>query len=49
MIELPSDIDAKDDTGMPRRVKTFAIVAAILALAFDFLHLVGRGLGGHSF
>jgi hypothetical protein len=36
-----------NDHRTPRWVKLFAIIVAILVLAFVALHLTGRGLGNH--
>ena len=36
-----------DDTGTPRWVKAFGIVALVLVLAFVVLHLAGGGFGHH--
>jgi hypothetical protein len=40
--------DAGDDTGTPRWVKMFGLVALVLVLLFVVLHLTGRGLGDHT-
>jgi hypothetical protein len=37
-----------DDAGIPRWVKVFAIVAAILAMAFIVMHLSGGGMMHHA-
>jgi len=37
-----------DDTGTPRWVKVFGIIALVLVFVFIILHLTGHGLGGHT-
>jgi hypothetical protein len=36
-----------ENTGTPRWVKVFGIIAVVLLLLFVILHLTGGGLGGH--
>jgi len=36
-----------DDTGTPRWVKVFGIIAIVLVLLFVIMHVTGGGLGGH--
>ena len=36
------------DTGTPRWVKVFGIIALVLVFVFIILHLTGHGLGGHT-
>ena len=43
----PSSPDSNGDTGTPRWVKVFGIVALVLVLLFVILHLAGGGLGRH--
>lgn len=38
----------QDNTGTPRWVKVFGIIATVLAILFIVLHLAGGGLGGHA-
>ena len=40
--------DTGDDTGPPRWVKVFGIIALVLVLVLIILHLTGHGLGGHT-
>lgn len=37
-----------DDTGAPRWVKVFGIIAVFLVLLFFGLHLTGNSPGGHG-
>ena len=37
-----------DETGTPRWVKTFGIIALVLVLLLVILHITGNGLGGHA-
>ena len=52
MPDLPPDRDAAGDaghdTGAPRWVKIFAIVAIVAVLLFAVLHLAGGGFRGHT-
>ena len=36
------------DSGMPRWVKVFGLVALVLVVAFLVMHLAGGGLGHHG-
>ncbi len=50
MADLPPEPEPggeNDDTGTPRWVKVFGIIAFVVVLAFIILHLTGHGLGGH--
>jgi hypothetical protein len=42
-----SDGDSKDDTGTPRWVKVFGLVALVLVLLFIILMLTGHSPGRH--
>lgn len=52
MTEQPPDdreppVTLDGDTGTPRWVKAFGVVALLLFLAFVVLHLAGGGFGHH--
>jgi hypothetical protein len=51
MADLPPSRDSNggtgDDTGTPRWVYVFGIIAIVLVLLFVILHLTGGGLRGH--
>jgi hypothetical protein len=47
MADPPSYRDSTDDTGTPRWVYLFGIIAIFLVLLFVILHLIGGGLVGH--
>ncbi|HEX9918969.1 MAG TPA: hypothetical protein VGA87_07375 [Pyrinomonadaceae bacterium] len=42
-----SDADSEDDTGTPRWVKLFGLVALVLVLLFVILMLTGHSPGRH--
>ncbi|GAA0988843.1 hypothetical protein GCM10009555_071380 [Acrocarpospora macrocephala] len=46
MADLPSDSGSSNDTGPPRWVKVFGIIALALALLFGVLMLFGGGTHG---
>jgi hypothetical protein len=49
MTDLPPDRDSDgDETGTPRWVKVFGIIAIVVVLAIVILHLTGHSSGGHS-
>ena len=45
---LDSNGDTGDETGTPRWVYVFGLIAIVLVLLFVILHLTGGGLGGHT-
>ena len=52
MADLPpkpgSPSKTTDDTGTPRWVKVFGIMALVLIVLIIILHLTGHGLGRHT-
>ncbi len=45
MVDEPRDTG--NDTGTPRWVKVFGIIAVVLLVVFVIVHLAGGGLRGH--
>lgn len=50
MADLPSNPNpgAGDDTGLPRWVKLFGVIALVVVLMVVVVMLAGGGLGGHA-
>lgn len=40
--------DSGDETGTPRWVKVFGVIAIVLVVLFVILHLAGGGFGHHT-
>jgi hypothetical protein len=47
MADSPRSPHTGDDTGTPRWVYVFGIIALVLVLVFVVLHLAGAGMSGH--
>ena len=44
---MADPLDTDDDIGMPRWVKVYGIIVAVLVLVFVTVHLAGGGFQGH--
>ena len=47
MVDPPPYPGSDGDTGTPRWVKVFGVIALLVLLLFVILHLIFGGFGGH--
>jgi hypothetical protein len=48
MADLPTTQSSEVDTGTPRWVKVFGIIAIVLVLLLVIIHLTGHSPSGHT-